>query len=178
MGRMKNSNNKKLIYRKLDINDTEFLFENIWSDPEICELSGENDIHQSIEQSSNTVRNYIELGNSGIPFHTWILIDKKSLTRVGIMALFYVEKYNHLEISYSIARKYWNRGYCTEAIEILIQFVDVNFNTDKLVASHYARNPASGKVLQKNGFEYCETTQDVNPFTGVSETLITYVYHF
>lgn len=58
-----------------------------------------------------------------------------------------------LEIGYSIHRNHWGKGYATEAIGAVIPVVAEAIGARRVVAEIDARNPASGKVLSKLGFE-------------------------
>ncbi|MEE1318477.1 MAG: GNAT family N-acetyltransferase, partial [Ruminococcus sp.] len=45
-----------------------------------------------------------------------------------------------------------NKGYTTEATKAMIDFAKENLNVKQLYAQHHVDNPASGKVMMKNGF--------------------------
>ena len=66
---------------------------------------------------------------------------------------------NDAEVGYWVARPYWNRGICTEALRLLVDygFNDNGFST--LWADYFPDNPASGKVMEKLGFR---DTGDIN----------------
>lgn len=55
------------------------------------------------------------------------------------------------EIGYWIAREHWGRGYATEAAGAVLRIARA-IGHGRLVAGHFADNPASGKVLRKLGF--------------------------
>jgi [ribosomal protein S5]-alanine N-acetyltransferase len=55
------------------------------------------------------------------------------------------------ELGLWIGRPYWGRGYATLAARALIAMAFLSLDTDALSASHLARNPASGRVLEKCG---------------------------
>ncbi len=57
------------------------------------------------------------------------------------------------EIGYWIGRPYWNRGYCTEALHLLLGDCFTRLNLHRVYAHHFARNPASGRVMQKVGMQ-------------------------
>jgi RimJ/RimL family protein N-acetyltransferase len=68
--------------------------------------------------------------------------------------LLYKHAPHNYEVGYWIARPFWNKGCATEAVR---QITDFGFNKLKLVriqAHVFEGNPASEKVLLKNGFEY------------------------
>ncbi len=65
-----------------------------------------------------------------------------------------INKGNHsAEIGYWIGRKYWNQGYCTEACGPLLDFAFERLGLRRVTSRHLARNPASGRVLEKLGFK-------------------------
>ena len=57
-----------------------------------------------------------------------------------------------VELGYWIARAHWGRGIATEACTALIDIARA-LRLPKLEGSHFLDNPASGRVLEKLGFE-------------------------
>ena len=57
-----------------------------------------------------------------------------------------------VELGYWIGRSYWGRGYATEAATALIDIART-LGFTRLEGSHFLDNPASGRVLEKLGFE-------------------------
>jgi RimJ/RimL family protein N-acetyltransferase len=57
------------------------------------------------------------------------------------------------EFGYWIARPYWGRGIATEAGRALIANARDTLRLKRLDAGHFLDNPASGRVLEKLGFE-------------------------
>jgi RimJ/RimL family protein N-acetyltransferase len=57
-----------------------------------------------------------------------------------------------VELGYWIARPFWGRGFATEAGSALIGIARM-LGLPRLEGSHFLDNPASGRVLQKLGFE-------------------------
>jgi RimJ/RimL family protein N-acetyltransferase len=57
-----------------------------------------------------------------------------------------------VEMGYWIARAHWGRGYATEASRALIEIART-LGFDQLEGSHFVDNPASGRVLEKLGFQ-------------------------
>lgn len=58
------------------------------------------------------------------------------------------------EIMYGISNRYYNKGYTTQAVRALIQFLFRNTNELELSAVAVVHNHASNKVIQKCGFTY------------------------
>jgi RimJ/RimL family protein N-acetyltransferase len=57
-----------------------------------------------------------------------------------------------VELGYWIARPFWSRGYATEAATALIDIART-LGFTRLEGSHFLDNPASGRVLEKLGFQ-------------------------
>jgi RimJ/RimL family protein N-acetyltransferase len=57
-----------------------------------------------------------------------------------------------VELGYWIARPFWGQGFATEAGAAVIAIART-LGHRELVASHFLDNPASGRVLDKLGFE-------------------------
>lgn len=56
------------------------------------------------------------------------------------------------ELGYWIGKPYWNQGFATEAARAATRFV-ADLQEGRVRAGHYLDNPASGRVLEKAGFE-------------------------
>ncbi len=70
---------------------------------------------------------------------------------IGAIGLHRDEENDRAEIGYWIAEPYWNRGYASEALAALLDFGFNQLQLNKLFATHLIENPASGRVLVKNG---------------------------
>ena len=57
------------------------------------------------------------------------------------------------EIGYWIGRRYWNRGYATEAAEAMLMYGFTELGLKRIYAHHMSRNPSSGRVMQKIGMK-------------------------
>lgn len=56
-----------------------------------------------------------------------------------------------INLGYWIARDYWDQGYASEAARAVIGIAAL-LGYNRIVASHYIDNPASGRVLEQAGF--------------------------
>jgi RimJ/RimL family protein N-acetyltransferase len=59
---------------------------------------------------------------------------------------------DEIEMGYWIARAHWGQGYATEAVRAALSQARA-LGHRRLVASHFADNPSSGRVLTKAGFK-------------------------
>ncbi len=63
------------------------------------------------------------------------------------------KKFNHAELGCWIDKDCWGEGYATEAAKALLDYGFSSHGLHKVFAKHLARNPASGKVLEKLGMK-------------------------
>ncbi|MGE3251605.1 MAG: GNAT family N-acetyltransferase [Hyphomonadaceae bacterium] len=95
----------------------------------------------------------------------WILIDKarRPLKRDFVFAVerpgegligvtgAHLRGTEEVEIGYWFGRPFWGQGFATEAARALASAAR---ELGRVVAGHFIDNPASGRVLQKAGFDY------------------------
>ena len=61
-------------------------------------------------------------------------------------------------VSYMLDRRFWGRGYATEALGAFLADAFTRFpGIEAIAADHFADNPASGAVLRNVGFEQTGT---------------------
>ncbi len=75
--------------------------------------------------------------------------DKKLIGAIGL----HDEGSDKAELGYWIAIPYWNKGYVTEAAKAIIDFGFKELNFNKIFATYFPHNPASGKVMEKIGMK-------------------------
>jgi RimJ/RimL family protein N-acetyltransferase len=83
------------------------------------------------------------------------ILDKESEDFFGCCRLTLAE--GRYKLGYWLGKPYWNRGYATEAARKLAGFAFHDLKVDRIWASWFADNPASGRVLEKLGFRPVET---------------------
>lgn len=59
-----------------------------------------------------------------------------------------------LEVGYWIAEAHWGQGLATEAVKLLVPFVFDQYHPERVQAHVMGPNQASGRVLEKAGFQY------------------------
>jgi ribosomal-protein-alanine N-acetyltransferase len=72
---------------------------------------------------------------------------------IGAVGLGLTARFERAEIGYWIGKPYWNKGYCTEAGVAVVEYGFTTLGLNRIFASHYARNPASGRVMIKLGMK-------------------------
>jgi len=70
---------------------------------------------------------------------------------IGVVGLGIQAAHGRAEIGYWIGLPYWNKGYCTEAAEAMLEQAFTTLGLNRVYAFHFRDNPASGRVMQKMG---------------------------
>ena len=60
-------------------------------------------------------------------------------------------RYDRASLGYWIGEPFWNKGYATEAVGVMLFFGFREIGLNKIYATHLFNNIASGKVMVKNG---------------------------
>jgi len=82
------------------------------------------------------------------------IIEKKDGSKIGFVSHFYVlhPAARHLEIGYILLPSERGKGYCTEAVNIMVDYLFLSKESRRIQAQTDLRNVASQKVLEKVGF--------------------------
>jgi ribosomal-protein-alanine N-acetyltransferase len=99
------------------------------------------------ERWISTLRGKYEIGE--LADFAIVLSDADRL--IGAVGLKITRKYKHAELGYWIGRPFWGQGYCTEATRAVTQYAFGELGLVRIYANHFARNPASGRVMEKTG---------------------------
>ena len=91
-------------------------------------------------------RQYEKLG----PDDKWFFIEKKDGSNIGVLMHFAVRGYS--EIGYALVPKERGKGYCTEAVQMMVDYLFLSKDVVRVQAETNVENTASQKVLEKAGF--------------------------
>ncbi len=70
---------------------------------------------------------------------------------IGGIGLTLAPRFDRAEAGYWLGQPYWGRGLATEALAAVLRFGFGELGLNKIYATHIASNPASGRVMLKNG---------------------------
>lgn len=145
-----NYSSERLLLRPWEDSDAGILYEYA-SDPEVGPRAGWAP-HKSVEESLEIIRTV---------FHndtTWAIVLKETGRVIG--AIGYgpscdcnlPAREGEPTVGYWIAKPFWNRGFCTEALSLMIRIIKETAGIASLISGHFIDNPASGRVMEKCGF--------------------------
>ena len=130
--------------------DAETLFKYA-SDPEVGPRAGWPP-HQSVEESLEIIRTVFNAEGM------WAVIWKETSQPIGCVGYLPAAASNlkiaedQAEVGYWIARPFWGKGICTEALRLVIGYCFNEKGFTVLWGDYFPSNPASGRVMEKCGF--------------------------
>jgi ribosomal-protein-alanine N-acetyltransferase len=142
---------RRLVIRPFDLSDAD----------DIRRLAGEWEI---ADTTLNIAHPYEEgmaedwIGTHREGFETgrlcnWALTLRDTGDLVGAIGLVITRRFDHAELGYWVGKPYWGQGYCTEAAEAVLDYGFIRLGLHRVHASHFGRNPASGRVMLKLGMK-------------------------
>jgi RimJ/RimL family protein N-acetyltransferase len=93
---------------------------------------------------------------------------------IGVISLSIEQDHNKAELGFWVGEPYWGRGIMTEATEEILKFGFNEVNLNKIFATHYVNNEASGKVLSKSGMKKEGVLKDHYLHKNIYKTVIQY----
>lgn len=101
--------------------------------------------------------------------------EKKDNNLIGIFVECEVDNTNHsLEIGYGIGSNYWNKGYMSETVKVMIDYYFEHTSFKTVYASFFKENIASKKVMEKCGMTYSHTNEKELVYLNEEKDLIYY----
>ncbi len=139
---------QRLILRKIMSDDLEMIYE-FMRDPEVTKY--EDWIpHESIDYTRGFV-SWLTGDYLSEQIYCWGIQLGKEI--IGFIMMAGVNEWNG-DIAYYLKRECWSKGYATEAVSAVINYMFTEVGIDKVGAKHSIENIASGKVLKKAGMQY------------------------
>lgn len=117
------------------------------------------------------IKNSRKKFEEGIQYNFAIRLEEGS-NLIGTIGLIVDKNNRKANLGYWLGEEYWNKGFMTEAIKATIKFAFKDLNLNKVYASHFERNAASGKAMQKAGMqkegflkaEFCKDNEVINAY--------------
>ena len=96
------------------------------------------------------VKEAVEAHANGEAFYFAILADGEMIGVVGLRAVDRQER--SVRCGYAIAASHWGKGITTKAVALALRYAFCELGMDIVRASCLRRNPASARLLGRNGF--------------------------
>lgn len=137
---------QRLLLRRPSEQDADMMFE-LGSDEETVKDLTWGPIKEKSEAVKN-VREYY-MPNP----YLFIIQLKENGKAIGVMDVRMKEANQSLTFGYMLNRAYWNQGYMTETLGLIIQLAFCRLGLNRVEGAHYIGNEGSGRVMEKCGMK-------------------------
>ncbi|BBI35494.1 GNAT family N-acetyltransferase [Cohnella abietis] len=139
------------VLKKIEASHFEELFE-IYSNNRVFEYCGITPKHNK-DTVKNMIGHFERDFNKRTKVKWGIFANNESDRLVGIIEAFdFNQKVNMVTVGYFLEESYWGKGIATEAVKIMLDFLFMDVNVNRIQAEVMPLNEASKRVLLKNSF--------------------------
>lgn len=92
-------------------------------------------------------------------FGLWAITKKEKPVLIGRCGLNYILETSEVEIDFVLARRYWKKGYATEAAKAALHYGFKILSLDRIIALTKPENSASLRVIKKIGMQYIKNSK-------------------
>jgi len=143
------SEGARLRLRKPEIEDVFCIYEEYAQDPVVTRYMLWNP-HKNVEETHEFMGRMQTAWESGKGHRAWVLERLEDGALLGMMG-FHHHMAHSIEVGFVLARKYWGKGYTTEALRLLIDAAFSTPHIDRVHAFCDVENKGSARVLEKAG---------------------------
>ncbi|AIZ56233.1 acetyltransferase (GNAT) family protein [Candidatus Methanoplasma termitum] len=140
-----------LYLRPFKITDAAKAYENWMSDDDVTEFLTW-DTHRSPEESENIIGKWVREYEYGTM--EWCIVHKRKEEPIGsIAAVQDFPEMRYCEIGYCIGKEHWGKGYMTETVKAVTEYIFRNTDYIWIQARCDSENYGSRKCLEKCGYK-------------------------
>lgn len=141
---------KRLTLRPFTLEDAPAAFRNWCSDPEVTRFLRWH-AHATEVVTSMVLADWIT-SYQRPDFYQWAIVPDEAGEPVGTISVVGQEELSaKMHIGYCIGRPWQNKGYTTEALSAVVDFLFSQVEAGRIESQHDPENPASGRVMTKCG---------------------------
>ncbi len=150
---------ERLLFREFNLNDAPLIYE-LNSDPEVIKYVHEKPT--TLQSSQIVLKEIIFPQYALYHFGRWAIHLKNSLDFIGWCGLKFIKEKNEIDLGYRFKKKYWNKGYATEAVKTCIRYGFEELHIDKIIAKAHEQNISSLNVIEKCNMQFIENEMGDN----------------
>ena len=142
-----------LLLRRFQENDAKEMFENYCSDEKMTRhLTWQP--HPNIETTESLLKMWLYKYDEAHCYR-WAIVEKSTNSLIGSIDCVHVDiPRASCEIGYCIASNKWGKGYMSEALKAVIDYLFHEADFNRIMARYSTLNPASGRVMEKVGMQF------------------------
>lgn len=139
----------RLILRRFREDDAQDMYNN-WASDELTSRYVTWDVHKDVNETKGVIRRWIDEYDVG--GYNWIVELKDTHEVIGSITGVHIHRRDlNIEVGYCYGSKFWGKGYATEALKKVIEYLINDCGFYLVEAKHLIGNPASGRVMEKSG---------------------------
>ena len=143
---------ERLTLRRFEATDADMMFNNWASDDEVTRYMRWQS-YKSVDEAEMTLKQWVCNYENDNYYHWGICLETGIM--IGSIGVYIDSEHDHRAgLGYCIGRDWWSKGYMSEAVKAVIDYMFTNTDVQRIEAFHAIDNPASGKVMQKAGMEW------------------------
>lgn len=141
---------KRLLFRQFTLDDADLLYQ-LNSDPEVVKY-----VHEppTTKENAEQILREIILPQYQLGLGRWAVLLKYTEEFIGWCGLKYIKEKDEIDLGYRFMKKYWGKGYATEAALTTLSYAFAHLNLEKITAKAHIENLASLKVIEKCGMKF------------------------
>lgn len=148
----------RLILRRAIREDTDPMFRNWASDPEVTKFLTWPP-HANIGVTQTVLECWLAEYEKA-DYYQWMIVLKEIGEPIGsISVVRQNDAVEEAEIGYCIGSAWWHKGIVSEALAAVIEYLFTEVGMNRIAARHDPNNPHSGGVMRKCGMVYEGTTR-------------------
>lgn len=139
---------ERLVLRKILPDDAEMVYK--WlSDPDVLQFEGWTP-HENADFTRGYIMHVFGDYSSNQSYNWGIQLNNELIGHIVVVDI--TDRKG--TIAYYLRKDCWSKGYATEAVKAVINYMLFDVGLEKIDAKHSVNNKASGKVLVKAGMVY------------------------
>lgn len=142
---------ERLILRKMELFDAAFFFE-LNADPEVIKYTGDGGF-KNLKESEEIIK-YVHSQYDKNGYGRWLVAEKETGNPTGWCGLKYHDDGGFVDLGYRFMKKYWGKGYATEASKASLDYGFNILKLDRIIGRAMQENVASINVLKKMGMTF------------------------
>ena len=146
-----------LMLRRYRLDDVEQLYESLGTDPEMNKYSGWNP-YATPEMTRETVQRFID-SYSDEHSYSWVMDAYGDDVVAGTIGAYDYDN-DQIEVGFSVGRAWQGRGFATEALKKVLEYLTENEKICCVTAWCAAENTGSRRVLEKSGMKLVNIEKD------------------
>lgn len=142
---------QRLVLRAFKVTDAKEMFFN-WANDERVTKFLTWAPHTGVEETEKLLDGWCEL-YSNLDYYNWVIeLEGKVIGNISVVRQ--DDNSERAELGYCLGFDFWNKGYMTEAVLGVVNFLFKEINCNRVVIAHAKKNVGSGLVAKKCGFTF------------------------